>query len=181
MLTARTSPRINAMQNLWNDDDARACGDDPLALRVYTSRLLGRDPSLVLHGGGNTSVKTTVPNVFGEADDVLLVKGSGWDLGTIEAAGFAPGRREVLRGVATLEHISDTELVRAQRAAMTDPTAPDPSVEAVLHAIIPYAYVDHTHADAVVALTNTPRGAELIGEVYGKSVLVVPYVMPGFP
>ncbi len=169
------------MQNLWNDGDARACGDDPLALRVYASRLLGREASLVLHGGGNTSVKTTVRNVFGDAEDVLLVKGSGWDLATIEAPGFAPVRLEVLRRLATLEHISDTALVRAQRAAMTDPTAPDPSVEAVLHAIIPYTYVDHTHADAVVALTNTSRGAALIAEVYGESVLVVPYVMPGFP
>jgi len=179
-----TRPRVhktNVMQNLWNDDDARACGDDPLALRVYTSRLLGRDPSLVLHGGGNTSVKTSVRNVFGESEDVLLVKGSGWDLATIEAAGFAAVRLDVLRRLATLEHISDTALVRAQRAAMVDPAAPDPSVEAVLHAVIPYAFVDHTHADAVVALTNTPRGAELIGEVYGTSVLVVPYVMPGFP
>jgi len=169
------------MQNLWNDGDARACGDDPLALRVYTSRLLGRDPSLVLHGGGNTSVKMSARNVFGDAEDVLLVKGSGWDLATIEPAGFAPVRLDVLRRLAALEHISDTALVRAQRAAMTDPAAPDPSVEAVLHAIIPFSYVDHTHADAVVALTNTPRGAELIGEVYGQSALVVPYVMPGFP
>ena len=169
------------MQNLWNDSDARGCGDDLLALRVYTSRLLGRDRSLVLHGGGNTSVKTTTRNVFGDAEEVLLIKGSGWDLATIEAAGFAPVRLDPLRRLATLERLSDTLLVRAQRAAMTDPTAPDPSVEAVLHALIPSAFVDHTHADAVVALTNTPRGEELIAEVYGDSVLVVPYVMPGFP
>jgi rhamnose utilization protein RhaD (predicted bifunctional aldolase and dehydrogenase)/NAD(P)-dependent dehydrogenase (short-subunit alcohol dehydrogenase family) len=169
------------MKNLWNDAEAAACADDPLALRVYTSRLLGRDSSLVLHGGGNTSVKTTVRDVFGDAEDVLLVKGSGWDLATIEAAGFAPVRLSVLKRLATLEHISDTMLVRAQRAAMTDQTAPDPSVEAVLHALIPHAFVDHTHADAVVALTNTPRGAELVAEVYGDRVLVIPYVMPGFP
>ncbi|MGH7617356.1 MAG: bifunctional aldolase/short-chain dehydrogenase [Gemmatimonadaceae bacterium] len=169
------------MRNLWTDDDASACGLDPLALRVYTSRLLGRDPSLVLHGGGNTSVKTTRRDVFGDSIDVLLVKGSGWDLATIEPAGFSSVRLDVLRRLATLHELSDSALVRAQRAAMTDPTAPDPSVESVLHALIPYAYVDHTHADAVVALTNTPHGAELVAEVYGDSVLVVPYVMPGFP
>jgi rhamnose utilization protein RhaD (predicted bifunctional aldolase and dehydrogenase)/NAD(P)-dependent dehydrogenase (short-subunit alcohol dehydrogenase family) len=169
------------MRHLWNDSEAHACGGDPLALRVYTSRLLGRDPSLVLHGGGNTSVKATVRDVFGDVVEVLLVKGSGWDLATIEAPGFAPVRLDVLRRLATLEHISDTELVRAQRAAMTDPSAPDPSVEAVLHAIIPFTFVDHTHADAVVALTNTPRGPELVAEVYGDRMLVIPYVMPGFP
>lgn len=169
------------MHNSWNETEACACRDDPLALRVYTSRLLGRDPSLVLHGGGNTSVKTTVRDVFGDEVDVLLVKGSGWDLATIEAAGFSPVRLDALRRLATFEHISDAALVRAQRAAMTDPSAPDASVEAVLHALIPAAFVDHTHADAVVALTNTPNGAELIDEVYGDRVFVLPYVMPGFP
>jgi rhamnose utilization protein RhaD (predicted bifunctional aldolase and dehydrogenase)/NAD(P)-dependent dehydrogenase (short-subunit alcohol dehydrogenase family) len=169
------------MKNLWNDADARACADDPLALRVYTSRLLGRDSSLVLHGGGNTSVKTMVRDVFGDSVDVLMVKGSGWDLATIEPAGFSPVRLDALHRLATLERISDTTLVRAQRAAMIDPTAPDASVEAVLHALIPFTFVDHTHADAVVALTNTPHGAELVAEVYGDRVLVVPYVMPGFP
>jgi rhamnose utilization protein RhaD (predicted bifunctional aldolase and dehydrogenase)/NAD(P)-dependent dehydrogenase (short-subunit alcohol dehydrogenase family) len=178
IIRVHTAPQ--SMQNLWNDDDARAFGDDPVALRVYTSRLLGRDPSLVLHGGGNTSVKTTVRDVFGDAVDVLLVKGSGWDLATIEAAGFSPVRLDVLRRLATQEHVSDARLVRAQRAAMTDPAAPDASVEAVLHALIPFAFVDHTHADAVVALTNTPRGAELVAEVYGDRLLVIPYVMPGF-
>jgi rhamnose utilization protein RhaD (predicted bifunctional aldolase and dehydrogenase)/NAD(P)-dependent dehydrogenase (short-subunit alcohol dehydrogenase family) len=111
---------------------------------------------------------------------VLLVKGSGWDLATIEAPGFSPVRLDVLRRLATQEHISDAMLVRAQRAAMTDPGAPDASVEAVLHALIPFAFVDHTHADAVVALTNTPHGAELIAEVYGDRMLAIPYVMPGF-
>ena len=90
-------------------------------------------------------------------------------------------RLDALHRLATLERISDTTLVRAQRAAMIDPTAPDASVEAVLHALIPFTFVDHTHADAVVALTNTPHGAELVAEVYGDRVLVVPYVMPGFP
>jgi rhamnose utilization protein RhaD (predicted bifunctional aldolase and dehydrogenase)/NAD(P)-dependent dehydrogenase (short-subunit alcohol dehydrogenase family) len=168
------------MQSLWSDSEAQSYGDDPLSLRVYTSRLLGRDPALVLHGGGNTSVKATAPNFFGDPEDLIYVKGSGWDLATIEAAGFAPVRISVLLQLATLPSISDTDLVRIQRSAMTDPTAPDPSVEAVLHALIPATFVDHTHSDAVVALTNNPHGPDLVAEVYGDRVLVVPYVMPGF-
>lgn len=153
---------------------------DPLKLRVYTSRLLGREPSLVLHGGGNTSVKASQANLFGEPEELLFIKGSGWDLATIEAGGFAPVKLDLLRRMAQLERLSDGAMVRAQRAAMTDPSAPTPSVEAILHAIIPFAVVDHTHADAVVAVSNTPSGAARVREVYGDRVLVVPYVMPGF-
>ena len=168
------------MKSLWNDADAGAAGDDPLARRVYTSRLLGREPSLVLHGGGNTSVKTTVTDLFGDGVEVLYVKGSGWDLATIEAAGFAPVRLEVLRRLAELEALTDSDMVAAQRAAMLDPAAPNPSVEAILHAIIPFTYVDHTHADAVVTLSNTPDGESRIRKLYGDRVLIIPYVMPGF-
>jgi rhamnose utilization protein RhaD (predicted bifunctional aldolase and dehydrogenase)/NAD(P)-dependent dehydrogenase (short-subunit alcohol dehydrogenase family) len=168
------------MQSLWDDAEAAACGGDDLALRVYTSRLLGRDPSLVLHGGGNTSVKAKIANLFGDEEEVLYVKGSGWDLATIEAEGFAPVRLETLQRMADLPSLSDPEMVRAQRAAMTDPYAPNPSVEAVLHALIPFKFVDHTHADAVVTCSNTPNGEALIRELYGDRVLVIPYTMPGF-
>ena len=168
------------MESLWNNFEAQALGGDPLALRVYTSRLLGGDPALVLHGGGNTSVKASATNLFGETEELLYVKGSGWDLATIEAAGFAPVRMRVLLQLAELESIRDSELVRMQRSAMTDPSAPAPSIEAVLHAIIPHTFVDHTHSDAVVTLTNTPHGETLVREVYGENVLIVPYVMPGF-
>ncbi len=168
------------MKSLWNEADARACQGDPLLLRVYSSRLLGQDPALVLHGGGNTSVKSETTDLFGTREPVLWVKGSGWDLATIEAAGFAPVRMPVLTRMAELERLGDADMVRAQRSAMTDPSAPTPSVEAVLHAIIPFTYVDHTHADAVVTVSNTPDGAARIQEIYGGSVLVVPYVMPGF-
>jgi rhamnose utilization protein RhaD (predicted bifunctional aldolase and dehydrogenase)/NAD(P)-dependent dehydrogenase (short-subunit alcohol dehydrogenase family) len=168
------------MQSLWNDAEAASLGSDPVKLRVYTSRLLGREPSLVLHGGGNTSVKATAPNLFGETEEILYIKGSGWDLATIGAAGFAPVRLAVLRRLAELPRLSDSAMVRALRAALTDPAAPTPSVEAILHAIIPAAFVDHTHADAVVALSNTPDGEASIRRLYGDRVLVVPYVMPGF-
>jgi len=168
------------MKSLWNDKEAKRCGADPLALRVYTSRLLGRNPSLVMHGGGNTSVKTQVRDFFGVDQQVLYIKGSGWDLATIEAGGFAPVKLEALLRMAEIKDLSDTEMVRQQRAAMLEPNAPNPSVEAILHAIIPYVYVDHSHADALVSITNTPQGRRHIENIYGKRVLIVPYVMPGF-
>ena len=168
------------MRSRWRDREAAEFAGDPLGLRVYTSRLLGSDPSLVLHGGGNTSVKATAEDIFGGVEEVLYVKGSGWDLGTIEKPGFSPVRLDALRRMATLEELSDSEMVTAQRAALTDPYAPNPSVEAILHAIIPYRFVDHSHADAVVALTNTPDGEAIIREVYGPQMMIVPYVMPGF-
>jgi rhamnose utilization protein RhaD (predicted bifunctional aldolase and dehydrogenase)/NAD(P)-dependent dehydrogenase (short-subunit alcohol dehydrogenase family) len=168
------------MQNRWSDEAAARLGDDPLSQRVYSSRLLGSDPALVLHGGGNTSVKATGVDPFGATHNVLYVKGSGWDLATIEPQGFAPVRLDLLRQLADRDALTDSELVRAQRSALIDPGAPDPSVEAVLHAIIPFAYVDHTHADAVVAVTNTPDGAARAQETFGARLLYVPYVMPGF-
>ncbi len=168
------------MRSRWIEAEAARYSGDPLALRVYTSRLLGSDPSLVLHGGGNTSVKATAPDIFGDEEEVLYVKGSGWDLATIEAPGFAPVRLDALRRMATLEDLSDSAMVTAQRAALTDPYAPNPSVEAILHAIIPFRFVDHSHADAVVALTNTPDGEALVRDLYGPQMLIVPYVMPGF-
>ena len=168
------------MKSLWNDADAQACAGDPLKLRIYTSRLLGREPALVLHGGGNTSVKAPATNLFGDVEELLYVKGSGWDLATIEAQGFAPVKMDVLLRMAELDQLADTNMVRVQRAAMTDPGAPTPSVEAILHAIIPFAFVDHTHADATVAVSNTPDGDRYIQQVYGDRILVIPYVMPGF-
>jgi len=168
------------MKSLWHDNDAAPYINDPLLARVYSSRLLGKDPSLVLHGGGNTSVKATIVNIFSEEEDILYVKGSGWDLATIEAPGFAPVRLDTLKRLATLDDLSDAQMVSEQRAAMIDPTAPTPSVEAILHALIPYKYVDHTHADAVVTLTNIKDGEQIIRNLYGDRVLVIPYVMPGF-
>lgn len=168
------------MKNLWNDQEAKKFENNPLQMRVYTSRLLGQEPSLVLHGGGNTSVKANHKNLFGETDELLYVKGSGWDLATIEAAGFAPVQMSTLLKMAKLEKLSDTDMVRVQKSAMIDPNAPAPSVEAILHAIIPYKFVDHTHADAIVAITNTANGPEAIQKILGPRILYIPYVMPGF-
>jgi rhamnose utilization protein RhaD (predicted bifunctional aldolase and dehydrogenase)/NAD(P)-dependent dehydrogenase (short-subunit alcohol dehydrogenase family) len=167
------------MKSLWNDEEAvRFPGD--LGLRVYTSRLLGRDKSLVLHGGGNTSVKTRETNLFGEEEDILYVKGSGWDLETIEAEGFAPVRLVPALRLAALPRLSDPQMVNELRTSMTRASAPTPSVEAILHALLPFKYVDHTHADAVVTVTNAPDGEARVREIWGGSVVIVPYVMPGF-
>ena len=167
------------MTSLYNDKEANNYKTD-LDLRVYTSRLLGRDSSLVLHGGGNTSVKSTATNLFGETEDILYVKGSGWDLATIEAEGFAPVKMEMLLKMAELKELNDPDMVKYQRLAMTNPSAPNPSVEAILHAIIPFKFVDHTHTDAVVTITNTEGGEGKIKELYGDKVLIIPYIMPGF-
>ncbi len=167
------------MKSLWNDKEAAPFPGD-LGLRVYTSRLLGRDKSLVLHGGGNTSVKIAEKNLLGEDEALLYVKGSGWDLEFIEAAGFSPVRMEHLLKLAKLKQLSDPQMVNELRTHMTRASAPTPSVEAILHAILPHKYVDHTHADAVITVTNTARGLERIREIYGDSVVVIPYVMPGF-
>jgi rhamnose utilization protein RhaD (predicted bifunctional aldolase and dehydrogenase)/NAD(P)-dependent dehydrogenase (short-subunit alcohol dehydrogenase family) len=167
------------VKSRWDEAQADKLSGDPLGLRVYTSRLLGADESLVMHGGGNTSVKINEPDFFGDPTDVLYIKGSGWDLRTIEKPGFAPLRLEPTRRLATLETLSDVDMARLLRSFLLDPSAPSPSVEAILHAIIPSAFVDHTHTDSVVTLSNTPDGDRLIGELY-PDCLVLPYVMPGF-
>ena len=168
------------MRSKWNSVDAKKLGNDLLKLRVYSSRLLGQEEDLVLHGGGNTSVKTKEVNIFGKEEEIIYVKGSGWDLATIEEAGFAPVKLNILLQMAELDQLTDVEMVKYQRTAMTNPSAPNPSVEAILHAIIPYTFVDHTHADAVVTISNTTNGKERIEEIFGNNMLVVPYVMPGF-
>lgn len=168
------------MKSRWNDQEAEKFKNDPVAMRAYTSRLLGQEAALVQHGGGNTSVKTARTNLFGETEELLYVKGSGWDLATIEPQGFAPVRMDTLLRMARLEKLSDTDMVREQKAAMTNPSAPTPSVEAILHAIIPYKYVEHTHSDAVVTMTNTPEGRAFAKECFGPRVLLMDYVMPGF-
>ena len=168
------------MQSLWSDSEASAFTESDLSLRVFTSRLLGREPALVLHGGGNTSVKSTAKDFFGDPQDVLYIKGSGGDLATIEAGGFAAVKMSVLLKMADLASLSDADMVREQRAAMLDPDSPNPSIEAVVHAVIPHKFVDHTHSNAVVAVTNQPAGLDLVKATWGDRVIIVPYVMPGF-
>ncbi|MBF0130704.1 MAG: bifunctional aldolase/short-chain dehydrogenase, partial [Alphaproteobacteria bacterium] len=174
------------MKNLWSDRDAEAAvakyaghGRD-LALRIYSTRLLGGEPALVLHGGGNTSVKTTQRDLLGDEVEVLCVKGSGWDMGTIEPAGLPAVRLAPLRRLLALDALSDEDMVNVQRCNLLDSTAPNPSVETLLHAFLPHKVIDHTHANAVLSLVDQPKGAALCAEVYGKRMAVVPYIMPGF-
>ncbi len=167
------------MKSLWNDQNAAQSKTD-LEQRVYSSRLLGSDPSLVLHGGGNTSVKVTEPDLFGEPLDLLYVKGSGWDLASIQAAGFAPVRMDHLLRLSGLSELSDSQMANELRVATIRADAPAPSVEAILHAILPYKFVDHTHSDALASIVNLPSAPERLAEIYGDRVVVIPYVMPGF-
>jgi rhamnose utilization protein RhaD (predicted bifunctional aldolase and dehydrogenase)/NAD(P)-dependent dehydrogenase (short-subunit alcohol dehydrogenase family) len=156
-----------------------AWGED-LALRIYTSRLLGRDPALVLHGGGNTSVKTTARDLTGDDVEVLCVKGSGWDLAGIEPRGFPACRVAPLLRFAARDAMSDEEMVAGLRGQMLDPSSPTPSVEALLHAVLPGKFVDHTHADAVLTIQDQPDARAIAAEVWGGDFVFVPYVMPGF-
>lgn len=168
------------MKSLWNNEEAKKLGANLLSQRVYTSRLLGANPHLVLHGGGNTSVKVNKKDFFGARTDVIYVKGSGRDLATIDKGGFSPCRLAALLQMAEMESVSDADMVAQCRVAMLEPSAPTPSIEAIVHAVIPHRFVDHTHADAVVTLTNAPGGMNRVREVYGNRVMIIPYVMPGF-
>src|SRR5512138_1875653 len=167
------------MKSLWSDAEAASFAG-PLGPRVHTSRLLGRDRSLVLHGGGNTSVKLREKNLFGEEEDVLYVKGSGWDLETIEAPGFTPVSLGYVKRLAQLGSLSDPQMVNELNTHSLRAGAPSPSVETILHAILPHKYVDHTHADAVLSVSNAPEGEKRVREIYGDRVVVIPYIMAGF-
>src|SRR6266545_3285207 len=167
------------MKSLWSDLEAEQFRGD-LGLRVYTSRLLGRDKSLVLHGGGNTSVKIQEKNLFGEQETILYVKGSGWDLETIEPQGFSPVLLAHVLRLAELPSLSDPQMVNQLVTHMLDASAPAPSIETILHGLMPQKFVDHTHADAVLSVTNTRDGDKRIREIYGKRCVVIPYLMPGF-
>jgi rhamnose utilization protein RhaD (predicted bifunctional aldolase and dehydrogenase)/NAD(P)-dependent dehydrogenase (short-subunit alcohol dehydrogenase family) len=176
------------MKSLWSDADAESfvAGYAPagvnrdLALRVYTTRLLGGDPRLVLHGGGNTSCKTVAKDLLGEDVDVLCVKGSGWDMGDIEPAGLPAVRLAPLLKLRKLDKLSDEDMVDYQRANLMTSTSPNPSVETLLHAFLPHRFIDHTHSTAVLSLVDQPDGEALAREVYGRRMGYVPYIMPGF-
>ncbi|MCH7936539.1 MAG: bifunctional aldolase/short-chain dehydrogenase [Proteobacteria bacterium] len=176
------------MKNLWSDREARSFVrryakqrvNRDRALRVYTSRLLGGEPRLVLHGGGNTSVKTVMKDVMGQDTEVLCVKGSGWDMAAIEPQGLPAVRLRPLREMARLKRLTDEDMVNAQRVNLLDSTAPNPSVETLLHAFLPHKFIDHTHANAVLSLTDQKDGEKLCRRVFGNKMGYVPYIMPGF-
>ncbi|MEZ4428607.1 MAG: bifunctional aldolase/short-chain dehydrogenase [Nannocystaceae bacterium] len=177
------------MDSAWSEAEARAAVsrytrapgvNEDLALRVYSSRLIGAAPGLVLHGGGNTSVKTRLQDDLGDAVDVLCVKGSGWDLGRIEPQGFPAIRLESLGRLRGLSSLSDEAMVNAARTRMLDAQAPNPSVETLLHAFLPHKFIDHSHADAILAVVDQPEAAARCRDVFGERLAIVPYIMPGF-
>ncbi len=167
------------MQNRWNEDQEATC-EGLLDECVYASRLLGADTALVLHGGGNTSVKISERDLYGDPVDVLYVKASGWDLVDIDVAGFAPLRLDRVRKLVELEKLSDSQMLNELRGSLLTAVAPTPSVEAILHAVIPDVAVQHTHPNALLAIANTVGGEDKVRELYGDRVVVVPYAMSGF-
>ncbi|MDE2902292.1 MAG: bifunctional rhamnulose-1-phosphate aldolase/short-chain dehydrogenase [Chloroflexota bacterium] len=166
------------MRSRWSSE--AAAGLDALALRVYTSRLLGAEPSLVLYGGGNTSVKHTAPHPRGGSRRTLTIKGSGTDLATIQAGGFASLALDDLVPLRKRATLDDDAMVELVTLALLDSRAPRPSIETLLHAFIPLAWVDHSHADAILTLTNQPDGVARVRDVFADSVGLVPYIKPGF-
>src|SRR5262245_13724854 len=176
------------MLSRWRDAEAREAIEgyakigvgEALALRTYTTRLLGGDPLLVLHGGGNTSVKTRLADLLGETHEVLCVKGSGWDMASIEPAGLPAVKLQALRKLRRLDRLADEDMVNFQRTNLLNPSAPNPSVETLLHAFLPATFIDHTHAAAVLSLVDQPNGQALVEDVYNGSMGFVPYVIPGF-
>ena len=176
------------MRSAWVEREAKQAVDryggagiaPDLALRIYSARLIGRNAKLVLHGGGNSSLKTKERDLAGAEVAVLRVKGTGWDMGTIEPGGFPAVRLDPLRALRARKKLSDREMAKAQRAFLIDPQAPSPSVEMLLHAFMPAKFIDHTHATAVLSLIDQPNAKELCAEIFGGRLGFVPYLMPGF-
>ena len=176
------------MKNRWSDSElskiekryAQDKTNLDIARRVYTSRLLGSDESLVRHGGGNTSVKTVLPDVLGGQTEVLCIKGSGFDLGSIDPTGFPAVKLRPLQKLMPFEVFTDEKMLNFLRTNLVDASSSNPSVETLLHAFLPHKFVDHTHANAILTLTDQVGGEELCREVFGERMGFVPYIMPGF-
>ena len=174
------------MRNQWDEHQAKATVEqykevsEDIALRVYTSRLIGADPSLVLHGGGNTSVKSVTTNTIGEEVNVLYVKGSGWDLDTLEPPGLPGVQLDHLVKLRKLDCLNDEDMVNEQRTHLLDAASPNPSVETLLHAFLPHKFIDHSHADAILVIADHPNAESLCENIYGDTMGIVPYIMPGF-
>jgi rhamnose utilization protein RhaD (predicted bifunctional aldolase and dehydrogenase)/NAD(P)-dependent dehydrogenase (short-subunit alcohol dehydrogenase family) len=175
------------MRNRWDQREAERIVDQygpgvgkGLALRTYSSRLLGADPALVLHGGGNTSLKGEHRSAFGDLVPAIFVKASGFDMATIEPEGHPALDLEWLRRFRSLARLTDDEMVNQLRRALFDASGPISSIETLVHAFLPGVYIDHTHADAVLTLTNQRDGDALVREAFGDHVAVIEYVEPGF-
>jgi len=176
------------LRNNWSNTEAKKYinkykklgHSKDMALRVYTTRLLGRNSELVLHGGGNTSVKTNIKDIDGKKYEVLCVKGSGWDMAEIEPEGLPAVKLQPLLALRNKKNLSDENMVAYQKRNLINIKSPNPSVETFLHAFLPFKFVDHTHSDAIMNVTNRPNGLKFCKEIFGNKVSIVPYVMPGF-
>jgi rhamnose utilization protein RhaD (predicted bifunctional aldolase and dehydrogenase)/NAD(P)-dependent dehydrogenase (short-subunit alcohol dehydrogenase family) len=175
------------MLNRWSNQDADRFVERyapvwsvDLALRTYSARLLGAEKALVLRGGGNTSVKSTHVDVFGQRAAALFVKASGFDMAQIEPSGFSGLHLAGVRALRAIDRLNERAMLNQLRAHLIDFESPTPSVETLVHALLPAKYIDHTHSNAILALTNQPDGEQMLREVYGDQVLVLPYTRPGF-
>ncbi len=175
------------MRSKWSEEEAATFVEEyggewgeALALRTYSSRLLGAEPDLVLHGGGNSSVKAPWRSLLGDEVPAIFVKGSGLDMAVIEPAGHAGLDLGYLLRLRHLDDLDDTVMVEQLRTHLLHADSPTPSIEALVHSFLPATYVDHTHADAVLALTNRADGEALTQEALGEGVIVLPYITPGF-
>jgi len=175
------------MKSLWSDRDAAKMVaeyattgiPEDVALRVYSTRLLGGDGHLVLHGGGNTSVKTNMSDLLGDAHEVMCIKGSGWDMAAIEPAGLPAVRLAPLRRLRHRDGLSDADMITIQRTSLLDAAAPTPSVEMLLHAFLPHKFIDHTHASAILSVSDQAEGAQICRDIFGARMGIVPYVFSG--
>ncbi len=176
------------MQSKWSSEDyaqllahyqQQNISEDIVAC-LYASRLLGQDSSLVLHGGGNSSVKSEITSVFGQPESVLFVKGSGWDMAYIEPAGFPAVKLKAVCALDTLDTLSDEDMVNYMRSQLTDQKMPNPSIETLMHALLPEKFVLHCHANAIVALANQANAETICQQVFAEELAIVPYIKPGF-
>jgi rhamnose utilization protein RhaD (predicted bifunctional aldolase and dehydrogenase)/NAD(P)-dependent dehydrogenase (short-subunit alcohol dehydrogenase family) len=175
------------MKKRWSQKEAsrfiskygRKYGED-LALRTYTSRLIGEEKELVLHGGGNTSVKGTFINILGKKNPVIYVKASGQDLSNIEPEGHTGIDLNYLKQLQNLKKLSDEDMVNEILTHRFNAKNKTPSIETLMHAFIPVKYIDHTHADAILTLSNQIDGEKIIREALGSDVIILGYKKPGF-
>ena len=176
------------MKNLWNSLKAKQYIakyskkgiKEDLALRIYTTHLLGGEKKLVLHGGGNTSVKSFQKDIFNKKRNVIFVKGSGWEMSNLNHIGMPGLYLDSLLKTIILNKMDDESMVNYLRSNLLNSNSPNPSVETLLHAFLPYKYVDHTHSNAILSIVNLKESFSLIKKIFGNKLGIVPYVMPGF-
>ena len=176
------------MKSLWNNKTAfkyiseykKKNINKDLALRIYTTHLLGKNPKLVLHGGGNSSVKSQGKNLFNKNVNLIYVKGSGWDMSNLNEHGMPGLELDPLLESKKLNTLKDIDMVNYLRSNLINSNSPNPSVETLLHAYLPFKFVDHTHSNAFLSILNQPNSQAIIKKIFGKKIGIVPYIMPGF-